>query len=449
MNTTKTVKAPKGSIIGGNLDEFRKGPLAFFDKLRTEYKDVAKMRLANRTIYVLMSPDIIKEALVSKADSFIKSRALKEIMPLIGEGLLTSEGEFHMRQRRMMQPSFKKGHIQSYAEIMRIIASDTVNKWNEDEVRNTHVDMMNITLAIISKTMFSSDIQESHDTIGHPIDDANYIATKRIRSIFKLPYQIPTKENLKFQDAVRILDEVVFNIIEKRRQDAGKKKYEDLLGILMATVDETDQSVMTDRQIRDEAMTIFLAGHETTANAMSWCLYLLAKHPEIQKKVHFEIDNSIGSGPVKLEHTEQLAYLKNTIQESLRLYPPAWFFGREAKEDVQVGDLIIKKGQDVMYSPYITHRLEEYYDQPHSFIPERFENQFLKTIPSYAYFPFGGGPRVCIGNHFAMLEATIVMATILQNYSVSLTSPDQTVTPEALITLKPKDGLPLRMVRRK
>ncbi|MBM7661785.1 cytochrome P450 [Bacillus mesophilus] len=442
-----TIKGPKGKIIAGNLLEFREDPLQFLDKLRSDYKDVAKVRFANRIIYVLMNPDLVKEALVTKASSFEKSNQFKEIMPLVGEGLLTSEGDVHMRQRRMMQPSFKKSTIQNYAESMSSVASKAVEQWQNQDTRSINVDMMNIALGIICKTMFSMDVQESHESIGQPIDDAMHIATKRIRSLIRVPYRIPTSENKRFKAAIHILDEVVYGIIEHRRT-LPYSEYEDLLAILLKTKDETDESYMNDQQIRDEAMTIFLAGHETTANAMSWALYLLATHPEVQQKAQEEIDRVVGDSSLQLEHAEKLTYVKNIINESLRLFPPAWLFGRTAIDDVEIGDIKIKAGQNVLFSPYINHRSEEFFDQPNTFIPERFEGDFLKTIPPYAYFPFGGGPRVCIGNHFAMLEATIVLATVLQKFTVSPVYPNQTVEAQPLITLRPKGDLLLQVMRR-
>ncbi|WP_332628451.1 cytochrome P450 [Halalkalibacter flavus] len=449
MKSIKTNKeGPKGTLLAGNLIDFRKDPLHFLNDLRLNYERVAKIRFANRQIYMLMSPDLIKEALVTKSASFEKSKAFKEINPLVGEGLLTSEGEFHLRQRRMMQPSFKKTHIKLYADQMSKVAIAAIEEWQVDEERNLHADMMNIALGIISKTMFSMDMKESHQTIGAPIDEAIRIATKRIRSLMKIPKAIPTKENQQFKESLRILNEVVYGIISHRREANDAANYDDLLGILMKATDETDHTHMTDKQLRDEVMTIFLAGHETTANAMSWALYLLAQHPDIQANAQTEIDQVVGDSQIRIEHTEQLTYLRNVINETLRLYPPAWMFGREATCDVQIGENLVKAGQNVMVSPYITHRLEEYYQDPNIFQPERFEKDFLRSIPTYAFFPFGGGPRVCIGNHFAMLEATIVLATVLQKYTVSPIRPNQKVEAEPLITLRPKGGVVLRVVRR-
>ncbi|RSK25796.1 cytochrome P450 [Bacillus sp. HMF5848] len=441
-----TIDGPRASFIGGHLLEFRQDPLAFLNKLRAHYKDVAKIRFGKEPIYVVMNPDMIKEVLVSKAGVFIKSEAFNELKPFLGEGLLTSEGDFHMRQRRMMQPSFTKKHIQVYADTMKNVAYEAIESWQSDKERIINVDMMNVALAIISKTMFSMDVNESHDTIGPPIDTGMHIATKRMRALVKIPHSIPTKENQQFMNAIKVLDGVVYDIIRSRRESTAE--HDDLLGILMAARDEDDQSKMTDQQLRDEVMTIFLAGHETTANAMSWALYLLAKNPVVQEKAHKELDDVLGDRQIELEDVEKLSYLKQVIQESLRLYPPAWMFGREALEDVQIGELLVPKGETVFVSPYITHRLDEYFEEPDQFNPDRFNNDFLKTIPSYAFFPFGGGPRVCIGNHFAMLEATIVLATVLQHFTFTMSSSMAIVEPEPLITLRPKGGLLLRVNKR-
>ncbi|TLS35763.1 cytochrome P450 [Pseudalkalibacillus caeni] len=432
--------SPKGKLISGHLKEFREDPLAFLTNLRNRYEDVVKLRFGPKTIYVITKPEMIKEVLVTKQKAFLKSRAFKELKPFLGEGLLTSEKDFHMRQRRLMQPSFKKGQIQRYADDMVEITQNYIKGWQEGEKRVITNDMMNIALAIITKTMFNMEIQVGHEAVGKPIDNAMKIATGKIRSLIKMPRNLPTKQNREFNQSIKILDEVVYGLIEERRKD-NTRSYNDLLSVLMEARDEVDQTGMTDQQLRDEAMTVFLAGHETTANALSWTFYLLSQHPEKEARLQKEIDTMLEGRPPTADDAGSLPYTSAVIMESLRLYPPAWNFGREACEDIEIGGYAFRKGDTLMISPYLMHHHPGYFEAPEEFIPERFENNFLRTVPPYVYFPFGGGPRVCIGNHFATMEATLVLATIVQHYSLELKQRLDEIIPEPLITLRPKNGI--------
>ncbi|KGP72163.1 cytochrome P450 [Pontibacillus yanchengensis] len=447
MTEKMIVKGPKGKLIRGHLPAFKQDPLAFLDKIRKEHDDMAKIRFAHQTIYHILDANLIKEILITQASSFQKARAFKQIKPFVGEGLLTSEGDFHKQQRRIMQPPFTQHHIQSYAPTMSVLAKSLVGNWEDGETRDIHVDMMNTALAIICKTMFSMDVYETHDTVGESIDTAMFVATKRIRSTIKIPSVIPTKENLQFENAVKTLDDVIGKIIQHRKQHP-EIEHDDLLSILMNTRDSEGNPVLSSQQLRDELMTIFLAGHETTANAMVWTIYLIAQHPEVEERVTKEVDDEIGGEPVSLEHIERLSYLKAVIQEAIRLYPPAWMFGREAKEKVTLfNGVALKKGDIVHISPYLLHRSERYYKDATSFNPDRFLNDSLKNLPRFAYLPFGGGARVCIGNHFAMQEALIVLATMYQKVTLQL-KPDHPVEPEPLITLRPKHGLKVMVKER-
>ncbi|MCA1029680.1 cytochrome P450 [Bacillus timonensis] len=443
---TKKVFGPKGKWVSGHLDDFRNDPLGFSMGLMKDYTDIAKIRFGHMPIYVFFHPDLIKEVLVTKQGCFKKSKAFDEMKPFVGEGLLTSEGDFHLRQRRMIQPSFTKQHIRTYGDDMATIANQYVSNWKDGEERKITADMMNVTLAIISKTMFSMDLEETYESIGDKMEFVEQVAVKRMRSLINLPYFIKTKENKEFYEGIEVLDEIVYGFIEQRRKDPEGKS--DLLAVLMAARDEEDKTGMTDKQLRDEAMTIFLAGHETTANALSWALYCLATHPEKEAKLLAEIDEVVGKRKVNADDFEKLSYTQNVIWETLRMYPPAWMFGREAKEDVQIGEYVVKKGESVFISPYLMHHSEKYFSKPEEFQPERFENQFVKSLPPYAFFPFGGGPRVCIGNHFAVLEAAMVLVTLYQKFTFRLTENHPPVEGEPLITLKPRNGLNMVVSKR-
>ncbi|MFD6442586.1 cytochrome P450, partial [Peribacillus sp. NPDC060186] len=379
------------------------------------------------------------QILVTKQKSFVKSKDGNALKPLIGEGILTSEKDVHMRQRRLIQPSFKKSHISNYAQDMIDITMDYISAWENREERIITKDMMNIALGIISKTMFSMELKDGYDMVGEPIESSLRIALKRMRTLLRLPLWVPTKINRKYKNAIQRLDTVIYSIIEKRREDA--ERHEDMLGILMEARDEEDGLGMSNQQVRDELKTIFLAGHETTANALSWTLYLLSQHPEVETKLFNEIDRVIGNRNPAPDDFMKLTYTQNIIWESLRLYPPIYIISRQVEADVVIEGYHFKKGDMILLSSFVMHHKPEYFDNPDSFIPERFENNYLKTIPTYAYFPFSGGPRVCIGNHFAFMEAVLVLACIAQRYRIRLAPDHHEVKPIPTLSLRPKRGL--------
>ncbi|MBU9713077.1 cytochrome P450 [Bacillus tamaricis] len=444
----KTEKlGPKGNLISGHLKDFQRDPLQFMQKLAEDYGEIARFKFGPfQDVYLISNPELIKQVLVTKQKNFVKSRDLTILKPIIGEGLLTSEKGHHLKQRRLIQPHFKREHIRSYGEDMIKTTEEYMKSWKEKEERVLSKDMMNITLGIISKTMFNMNLEEGYDVIGPPIETVMKLAVKRMRSLAQLPLWIPTKTNRNYKRAIDELDHVLFSIIENRRSHKGKS--EDLLGVLMDAKDDSNGEVMSNQQLRDELMTIFLAGHETTANALSWTFYLLAQHPEVEKKLHREIDSVIGSNPLSPNHYKELTYAQNIISEALRLYPPAYVIGRQVDKTVNIGGIQLNKGDMTLISQYVMHRRREYFDQPDNFIPERFENQFTDTLPPYTYFPFGGGPRVCIGNHFALMEAVLVLVCIARHFKIKLTPSNQTIKAQPLITLRPKGGINVILEKR-
>ncbi|PKG23837.1 cytochrome P450 [Niallia nealsonii] len=436
----KSPKGPKGKIITGNLKAFRSDPPGFLTQLATEFGEVVKFRLGPlQNFYLVSDPEMIKQILVTKQKNFMKSDDFKALKPIFGEGLLTSDKEFHMQQRRLIQPAFKKSHIIDYGQNMIDVASDYLSTWKDGEERIITQDMMSITLGVICKTMFNIDFKEGYQKIGQPIETAMNLAVRRMRSLIQLPLWVPTKRNRDSKKAIRSLDHIIAEIIQKRRNDPAK--HEDMLGIIMDARDDIDGLGMSDKQVRDELMTIFIAGHETTANALSWTLYLLSQHPEVEAKMYEEINRVIGSRPPTPDDFMKLTYTQNIMWESMRLYPPAFVTSRKVDKDVEIKDYRFKKGDVILVSQYVMHRKPEYFQNPTSFIPERFENNFIKTIPSYAFFPFGGGPRVCIGNHFAMMEAVLVLVTIAQRFRLKLAPDHHVVKNYSTITLRPKRGL--------
>ncbi|WP_432776201.1 cytochrome P450 [Brevibacillus gelatini] len=443
-----TVQGPRGLPISGNMLAFRKDPLQFLRNAVAEYGDVVHFRFGpKRHVYLLTNPDQIKEVLVTKQDHFKKGKGLQVARAVVGDGILTSEGQKHMRQRRLMQPAFHRERIASYGQVMVRQAVELMEEWKAGEVRDIHDDMMRVTLAIITETMFGKSIKEGADKIGHAIDvGLKYVANKA-SSFIDIPLSVPTKSNRQFLESNETLDKTIFSLIEERRKCQDGRQ-DDLLGMLLAARDEDDGQGMTDEQVRDEVMTIFVAGHETTANTMSWIFYLLATHPQVETKLHEELATVLAGRLPTVEDLPKLPYTNLIISETLRLYPAAWTINREVVKEVTIGEYTYQPGDTLMMSQFVMHRLERYYEQPDEFVPERFAGDLLKRIPTYAYFPFGGGPRICIGNNFALMEAALLLATIAQRYRLRLAQPGQVVEPEPLVTLRPKNGLPMRLEKR-
>jgi cytochrome P450 len=443
---------PKGLPLTGNLLLFRKDPLGFLKKAAENYGEIVPFRFGPRHVYLLKNPEHIKEVLLTKQNHFKKAKGLQVAKAVVGEGLLTSEGEKHMRQRRLMQPHFQPKRISSYAQNMVQKTQIMLQTWTDGEERSITDDMMRLTLAIIMKTMFSIEVKEDsaqsiHD-IGHAIEVGMKYATRKATSFINIPAGIPTKRNRERQESIKLLDDTIFSIINDRRQSSDKEAKEDLLSMLLAAKDEEDGTGMSDEQVHDEVMTIFLAGHETTANTLSWTWYLLSQHPEVEQKFSAELDAVLGGNPPTVDDLKNLPYLNNLIWESMRLYPAVWTMNREVVEAVEIGGHTFRPGETLMMSQYVMHRNSRFFENPEQFDPGRFEGNLLKQIPQYAYFPFGGGPRICIGNHFALMEAALLLATIGQRYKLRLIDNHPPVEPEPLITLRPKGGLRMKISKR-
>ncbi|MFD2369177.1 cytochrome P450 [Brevibacillus sp. GCM10020057] len=445
----KTISGPKGLPISGNLLSFRRNPLQFIQMAAKEHGDVVLFRFGpKRKVYLLTDPDQIKEVLVTKQASFRKAKGLQVAKAVVGDGILTSEGNKHLRQRRLMQPAFHRERIAAYGDVMVRQAASLMADWKDGEVRDIHQDMMKVTLAIITETMFGKSVKENADEIRHAIDvGLKYVANKA-SSFIDIPLSVPTRNNRRFLESNELLDKVIYSLIDERRR-SGDTGRGDLLGMLLAARDEDDGTGMTDEQVRDEVMTIFVAGHETTANTMSWIFYLLSRHTEAEQKLHAELAAVLGDRLPTVADIPHLTYANLIVSETLRLYPAAWMINREAIEEVEIGGHTYQPGDTLMMSQYAMHRDERFYDDPEAFMPERFATDLLKRIPAFAYFPFGGGPRVCIGNNFALMEAALLLATIAQRFRLRLAEPNQVVAPEPLVTLRPKNGLPMRLEMRR
>jgi cytochrome P450 len=435
---------PSPTSRSGSFKNYSRDPLGFLPILAREYGDIVTMRFYNFRVYYVNHPDYIEEVLVNQARKFIKGRILRANKGLFGNGLLTSEGDFWLRQRRLAQPAFHRARIAAYAKTMVRFTERMQEGWRDGQTLDVHAEMTRLTLQIVAKTLFDADVDADAQEVGRALE-AIMEHNSDFRRLILTPSWLPTLRNIRAALAVRRLNKIMYRIIGQRRtagQDAG-----DLLSMLLHAQDE-DGSRMTDRQLRDEVITLFLAGHETTALTLSWTWWLLAQHPQTEAKVHAELNSALGGRAPTLEDLPKLRYLDHVITESMRLYPPAWGMARLAIEDAEIAGYTIRKGCGVSLSQWVVHRDPRWYESPEEFRPERWEGDLLKRLPRFAYFPFGGGPRQCIGNSFALMEAALILATIAQKFQLRLVS-GHTVAPLASITLRPRNGIRVTLEARK
>ncbi len=445
MSQTALPPGPNGHFVFGNLREFGVDVLGFFTRCAREYGDIVRLRLANRTAYLLNHPDYIEYVLVTNNKNFIKhSFFWRHMRKMFGQGLLTSEGDFWLRQRRLAQPAFHRDRIASYGEVMVAYAERMVDGWGEGEMRNLHEDLMSVTLEIVAKVLFDADVAKDVEAVGQALDAITRESAVRLRRPFYIPDAVPLPSNIRYLRAVRRMDKLVYRIIREHRgadQDAG-----DLLSMLLESRDEAGRG-MSDRQLRDEAITILLAGHETVALALSWTWYLLSQHPTAEQQLVDELRRVLGDRLPCVSDLPALRYTERVIKEAMRLYPPVYSFGREAVDDCEIGGYAVPAGTTLFMSPWVMHRHPRYFEQPDAFLPERWDGDLVERLPKFAYFPFGGGPRLCIGSRFAMMEAVLLLAAIAQRFHLSLV-PERPVTLFPSITLRPKDGVWVRLSER-
>ncbi|TYP79157.1 cytochrome P450 [Paenibacillus methanolicus] len=434
-----TPQGPKGSWLSGNLMAYRKDPLQFLTDLQRDYGGVAKIRLGPQQMYVLYDSELLKELLITKQEHFVKLKAFQEARLFVGDGVATSTGEKHKRVRRLIQPHFTRAHIQTYAGQMADIVEGELNRWETGQRRSLTDDISNITFAIIAKTLFSLEGDEYARAIREPYETINRMCAERMRQLAAMPLFVPTAKNRAYKDSLQSLDRAVYAILKERKLNPAIGEG-DLLSVLIAAKDENGRG-MTDQELRDELMIMFIAGHETSANALSWAFSFILRQPEVEQKLYEEWDRVLQGARPTAENYMQLTYTQNVIWEAMRLRAPTFFTGRSAIRDVELGPLRVKKGQSVLFSPFAIHQNPAYFPDPQAFLPERFENDLLKRIPQFAYMPFGGGPRGCIGNHFAMLEMVIVLTMIGQRYRIRLTPGHPPIEMEPLLTLRPKNGI--------
>lgn len=437
LNHMPTPPGPKGLPILGVYPAFRRNPPEFLARMARQYGDVVYMPIGRQQIYFVNHPDCIREILVTQQHKFKKSRILERARVLLGDGLLTSEGELHKRQRRLVQPAFHRERLSGYGETMVDSACAARERLKNGQLVDIAQQMTRLTLDIVARTLFSARVDDEADEIGRAMTDVLELFEIILLPFSEILEKLPLPAVRRFHRARQTLDGIIFGLIAERR--ASKKDKGDLLSMLLLAQDEEDEGGMTDTQVRDEALTLFLAGHETTANALTWAWYLLSQDHGAEARFHAEIDSVLSGRLPSAEDLANLPYTTAVLSETLRLYPPAWGIGRRTLEDVRIGGYSIKKGKVVLMSPYVTHRDPRWFPEPVAFRPERWLQED-DTRPKFAYFPFGGGARVCVGERFAWMEGVLLLATIAQKWRFSL-APGHPVATRASITLRPQNGM--------
>ena len=434
----KRPPGPKGRLLLGNMLEFSRDVLRYYDEWSREYGDIVALQLGAWPAVLLNNSDYAEYVLVRNHRNFIKFPLFfRHVRAIFGQGLLTSEGDFWHRQRRLAAPAFHAQRVAGYGDAMVQDTERMLAGWQPSELRDVHADMMGLTLRIAAKTLFNAEVDEDVADIGQTFNTLAEEIAVRVRRPFLIPDFIPTPSNVRYVRGVRRVDQLVTTIIKERQAQGGDRG--DLLSMLMLARDDEDQP-MTERQLRDEVITLLLAGHETTALALSWTWYLLSQHPDVDAKLTTELRQVLGGRAPAVSDLPRLRYTEQVVTEAMRLYPPAWGFGREALADCEIGGYAIRAGTTVIISPWVSHRDPRYFEEPMTFRPERWANDFAAKLPRFAYIPFGGGPRICIGNRFAMMEAVLILATVAQRFQLEWQR-DRPVVPLPSITLRPKNGV--------
>jgi cytochrome P450 len=429
-----------------SLWRFSRDPLSHLTRIGRDHGPISSFLIGRVRIFFLNDPELVKELLVVKHRSFEKDRGIKVAKKLLGEGLLSSEGDFHKRQRRLSAPAFHRERIAAYGDQMVEYALRTRDRWRDGATVNAVAEMNRLTLGIVGKTLFGADVDGEAAELGRALSDALEMITILRLGFSNILDKLPLPGTRRWQVARERLDQTMYRMIEERRR-SGQDNGDLLSMLLLATDTEGDGTGMNDLQLRDEAMTIFLAGHETTANALSWTFFLLGQHPEVEAKLHAEIDSVLDGRTPTGDDVRRLPFTESVIAESMRLFPPAWGVGRTATEDVELGGFQLKKGENALVSQWVMHRDERFFPDPLRFHPDRWNPAMKAALPKFAYFPFGGGPRVCIGENFAWMEAILVLATLAQEWRLRLI-PGQHIVPQPRITLRPNPGIQVRLERR-
>lgn len=445
LNSSPARPAPlhPGLPMLGNTLSFLRDPLAILNTLQKRYDRVVHLRIGGRHQYLVLQPDDARHVIQENHRNYVRSPAFNVLKIFLGNGLLTSDGDFWRRQRRLAQPAFHRQRLAALAQTMVDETADWIDdlrQLDHSHPLNASQALMDVTMRIVCKTLFGSDVIGKLDGLSTALDTLQYQANQRMLSPIRFPMRWPTPAHQRFRRAGELVDSFIYGVINQRRNDPTDQR-DDLLAMLQGTEDEDTGERMSDQQLRDECVTIFAAGHETTAVSMAWTLHLLTEHPDVLARLQAEAKTVLGDKRTPPPDAfRALPYTMQVVQESLRLYPPAWIMSRLAIADDPIGPHTIPAGSTALVSPYLLHRDPASWPDPERFDPERFDPNASGTLParhSYAYLPFGGGPRLCIGNQFALLEMQILLAMLVRTFSI-LPVPNQRVSPHPLITLRPK-----------
>lgn len=435
---------PRGLPYIGQAWNFTRDPLGFLSGVAQRYGDISCFTLGGVQAFFVRHPDYIREVLITQRGSFTLSPLRKRLDAVVGQGLFTSEGELHARQRRLMQPVFRKSRIEAYANSIAELSRRTRDQWRTGAEIDLTEETMKLTMLVAARALFEDDIEADAEAVSSNLAVLLEFFTRISSPFLRLWLKMPLPSSRRFHRAVRDLDAVIYRMIDRRRGAAGAGN--DLLSLLMQAKDDETNVFMTERQLRDEILTLLIAGHETTANLLGWTLYLLSQHEACAERLHAEARSVLGGRPgFVAADAERLAYGRQVIQEGLRLYPPGWFIGRAALAEVSLGNYTLPKGAVVLMSQYVMHRDGRFFEQPERFAPERWEGDFLERLPRGAYFPFSAGDRHCIGEGFAWQEALLILATLAERWKFELV-PGQRIRPKPSVTLRP--DRPIRMIVR-
>lgn len=433
----------RGNLVLGSAPEMRRDPLGLLTEAR-RHGDFVRLRLGPYRIQLLSHPDYIEHVLQKNPRNYLKDGY--EHIKIVGNGLLSSEGDFWRGQRRIVQPAFHRERLKNMARTMTEAAGKMLGRWEtgtENDPLDIDAEMSRLTLEITGRTLFSADVTGEAGQVGQALQTVLTLGFQRTGRFLPVPLKIPTQNNRRYRNAVEKLNGVVDDLAQKRRESGESR--DDLLSMLLEARAENGES-LSPRQLRDEAMTVLTAGYETTARALTWTWYLLDANPPVREKLDEELERVLGGRPPGFEDLGRLSYTEMVFKESMRLMPPVWGLSRLVAEEDEVGGYTIPKGSRVILSQYVTHRHPDFWEEPEIFAPERFASEKSAGRPKYAYFPFSGGPRQCIGNNFATMEAKLVLAAVAQRYKLYLV-PGHPVEPEPSFTLKPRYGM--RMVAEK
>jgi cytochrome P450 len=434
---------PKGSRISGNLNQIGPRRVDFFMDLARTYGPLASFRIGRWRLFLASDPELIQQVLVTDAKFYIKHFGARTFKPVLGNGLVTSEGDFWLRQRRLLQPAFLKAQVLSYAPVMADLTEAMLTKWSPGRAVNLEFEFSSLTSAIALKTLFGLDDQGDRERIDESLRLTFDLLTDRLDMPFQWPLWLPTPANIRLNRSIAEVQRVVDGFIAAGR---ARPRGTDLLSTMIAAQHD-DGTGMSDQQLRDEAMTLYLAGHETTALTLTWSWYLLSQHPASEQKLVKEWQRVLRGRAPAASDLAALPYTSAVISEAMRIYPPVYVIGREATTDLELGGYRVKRGYTVLMSQWVSHRDPKYFPDPERFLPERWLSGLATRLPKFAYYPFGGGQRICIGSHFALMEAAIILATVGQRYRFTL-DPDAVIDIKPQITMPPKYGMPATLTRR-